>query len=329
MSITTTLSRRTALGLGLGLGLTYLATPAVLRAAPARELRVGWQKGGILGLVKGSQAFEQALADKGIRVSWSEFTSGPPLLEALSANALDFGYTGNVPPIFAHAARGNLLFVGAGQGSREGHAILVPKDSPIQSIADLKGQKVAFKRGSSAHYATIRLLKTAGLTLDDITPQDLAPPDAIAAFDAGAIGAWTIWDPYFAAAQERPNTRVLSTTEGLEPDYNFYSANADYVRDNPELVATLVQTVKQVGQKGQADLPDTIVTFSKETGLPQSVIERFLTRKGSDLGLVGYVEPKHVAYEQAVADTFYDLKIIPRQVDIASVVWTPPTSKGA
>lgn len=328
MTNTISLSRRSALGLGLGLGLT-LAAPGLLRAAPAKTLRVGWQKGGILGLVKGSGAFEQALADQGIAVSWSEFTSGPPLLEALSANALDFGYTGNVPPIFAHAARGNLRFVGAGQGSREGHAILVPKDSPIQSVADLKGQTVAFKRGSSAHYATIRLLKTAGLTLDDITPQDLSPPDALAAFDAGAIGAWTIWDPYFASAEARPNTRVLTTTEALEPDYNFYSANGDYVRDNPELVATLVQTVKQTGQKGQADLPGTVATFAQETGLPEPVVQRFLTRKGSDLGLVGFVEPKHIAYEQAVADTFLDLGIIPRKLDIASVVWTPTSSQGA
>lgn len=320
--MTTTFSRRAAIGLGI----TALATPAILRAAPARELRVGWQKGGILGLVKGSGAFEQALADQGIRVGWSEFTSGPPLLEALSANALDFGYTGNVPPIFAHAARGNLVFVGASQGSREGHAILVPKDSPIQSVADLKGRTVAFKRGSSAHYATIKLLRAAGLTLDDITPQDLAPPDAIAAFDAGAIGAWTIWDPYYASAEARPNTRVLITTEGLEPDYSFYSANGAYAKENPELIARLIGIVQATGRQGQADLPATIRIFSKETGLPEPVIERFLTRKGSDLGLVGFVEPRHVAYEQALADEFLKLGIIPRQLDIASVVWTPQTA---
>ena len=315
-------SRRAAIGLGLA----ALAAPAILRAAPARSLRVGWQKGGLLGLVKGSGAFETALADRGIAVSWSEFTSGPPLLEALSANALDFGYTGNVPPIFAHAARGNLVFVGAGQGSREGHAILVPKDSPVQGIADLKGQSIAFKRGSSAHYATIKLLASVGLTLDDIQPQDLSPPDAIAAFDAGAIGAWTIWDPYFAMAQDRPNTRVLSTTEGLEPDYNFYSANGDYAKDNPELIATLIGLVQDVGRKGQADLPATIATFSKETGLSETVMERALTRKGADLGLVGFVEPGHVTYEQGVADEFFKLGIIPRQLDIASVVWTPQTA---
>ncbi|SMO41536.1 aliphatic sulfonate ABC transporter substrate-binding protein [Paracoccus laeviglucosivorans] len=316
------LSRRSALAMGMA----ALAAPTILRAAPARELRVGWQKGGLLGLVKGEGAFEKAFADQGIRVSWSEFTSGPPLLEAMSANALDFGYTGNVPPIFAHAARGNLLFVGAAQGSHEGHAILVPKDSPIQTVDDLKGQTIAFKRGSSAHYATIKILAAAGLTLDDIKPQDLAPPDAIAAFDAGAIGAWTIWDPYFAMAQERPNTRVLRTTEGLEPDYNFYSANADYTKEHPEIVRRAVEVVADVGKRGQANLTDTGKIFAKETGLSESIMTRFLTRNGSDLGLLGFVEPKHITYEQGVADQFYKLKIIPREVDIASVVWTPETA---
>ncbi|PZO67362.1 MAG: sulfonate ABC transporter substrate-binding protein [Paracoccus denitrificans] len=320
MSISFT--RRGALGLTLGLGVAALATPSLVRAAPS-ALRVGWQKGGLLGLVKGDRAFEDALADQGINVTWSEFTSGPPLLEAMSAGALDFGYTGNVPPVFAHAARGNLVFAGASQGSQEGHALLVQADSDIQSVADLKGQKVAFKRGSSAHYATIKLLETAGLTLDDITPQDLSPPDAIAAFDAGAVRAWTIWDPYFAMAQDRPNTRVLRTTEGLEQDYNFYSANGDFAKQNPEIVATLVKSVQAVGEKGQADLPQTIKTFAHETNLSEAVMERFLTRKGTDLGLVSFVEPKHVAYEQGVADAFYELKIIPRKVDIASAVWTP------
>ncbi|MBD9528832.1 aliphatic sulfonate ABC transporter substrate-binding protein [Paracoccus sp. PAR01] len=320
--MTMNFSRRAALGLGLA----ALATPAILRAAPATTLRVGWQKGGLLGLVKGAGVFEQTFADKGIKVSWSEFTSGPPLLEALSANALDFGYTGNVPPIFAHAARGNLVFVGAGQGSREGHAILVPKDSPIQTLADLKGQKIAFKRGSSAHYATIKLLETAGLTLDDIQPQDLAPPDAIAAFDAGAIGAWTIWDPYFAMAQERPNTRVLETTAIVDPDYNFYSANGDYAKENPALVKQIIETIQTAGREGQANLPQTIQTFSKETGLSETVMERALTRKGADLGHLGFVEPQHITYEQGVADEFYKLGIIPRQLEIASVVWTPQTA---
>lgn len=320
--MTMNFSRRVALGLGLA----ALAAPTVLRAAPSRELRVGWQKGGLLGLVKGEGALEKAFADQGIRLSWSEFTSGPPLLEALSANALDFGYTGNVPPIFAHAARGNLLFVGAAQGSHEGHAILVPKDSPIQSVADLKGQKIAFKRGSSAHYATIKILAAEGLTLDDIQPQDLAPPDAIAAFDAGAIGAWTIWDPYFAMAEERPNTRVLRTTEELEPDYNFYSANTDYTAENPDTVRRAIEVITEVGHRGQANLAETGRIFAQETGLSEAVMARFLHRKGSDLGLLGFVEPKHITYEQGVADEFFKLGIIPRQLDIASVVWTPQTA---
>ncbi|WP_209021372.1 hypothetical protein [Paracoccus ravus] len=127
-------------------------------------------------------------------------------------------------------------------------------------------------------------------------------------------------------AQERPGTRVLSTTEIIEPDYNFYSANGDYARENPALVTHLIEIIQSVGRQGQADLPGSIRTFARETGLSEAVMQRALTRKGADLGLVGFVERKHVAYEQGVADEFQRLGIIPRQLDIASVVWTPQSA---
>lgn len=321
----TTISRRKTLALGL-FGAIGLAAPSILQAAPAKKLRVGWQKGGLLGLVKAQGALESAFADQGLKVEWAEFTSGPPLLEALSANALDFGYTGDVPPIFAHAARGNLLFVGATESSDEGHAILVPADSLLQSVQDLKGKSIAFKRGSSAHGVLIKFLRNAGLSLDDITQLDLSPPDAIAAFDSGSIDAWVIWDPYLALAETRPNTRVLKTSEGLNSKFGFYSANGDYTRDNPELIPRIIHEIRQVGISGQANLDQTVVTFADETGLSQDVIRTYLTRKGADLGNHGPVQEKHILYEQALADDFLAIGVIPTKLDIRSVTWTPDTT---
>lgn len=318
----TTFTRRNTLTLGL-FGALSLTAPAILRAAPATRLRVGWQKGGVLGLVKAQGALEAAFANQGLRVEWAEFTSGPPILEALSANALDFGYTGDVPPIFAHAARGNLLFVGATESSDEGHAILVPKDSPLQSVEELKGKRVAFKRGSSAHGVLIKFLRNADVALDDITQIDLSPPDAIAAFDNGAIDAWVIWDPYLALAEARPNTRVLKTSEGLNSKYGFYSANGDYTRNNPELIPRIVEEIRKVGIAGQQNLDQTIASFASETGLSPEVMRTYLTRKGADLGKHGPVEDRHVEYEQALADDFLAIGVIPSKLDIRSVTWTP------
>src|SRR5690606_38199410 len=115
--------------------------------------------------------------------------------------------------------------VAASKGSKNGSAILVKKDSPIQSLADLKGKKVAFKRGSSAHNFIVKALRTADLTLDDITQLDLGPSDAAPAFATGQVDAWVIWDPYYAIAEQAPDTRVLVTTEGIVDSWGFYQAN--------------------------------------------------------------------------------------------------------
>ena len=136
-----------------------LALPRSSRAAePATAFRIGWQKGGILSLAKQQGAIEKRLADRNIAVSWNEFTSGPPLLEALGAGALDFGSTGDVPAIFAQAAGANMVLVAAGIGGVSS-AILVHKGSPIRTLADLKGKTIAYKRGSSAHNFVVKALE--------------------------------------------------------------------------------------------------------------------------------------------------------------------------
>lgn len=144
-------------------------------AANSKTIRIGWQKNGVLALAKSQGALEETFKDQGIEITWSEFSSGPPLLEALGAGALDFGPTGDVPPLFAQAAGGNLLYVGTYAGTPAGSAILVHKDAPLQSLADLKGRKLAFKRGSSAHNFAIKALRKGGLAPDDVTLVDLSP----------------------------------------------------------------------------------------------------------------------------------------------------------
>jgi sulfonate transport system substrate-binding protein len=167
------ISRRQTLGL-FGAAAATAVLPAIRPArAAATEFRIGWQKNGVLALAKRRGAIEKRLADKGITVSWSEFTSGPPLLEALGAGALDFGATGDVPPLFAQAAGGQLYYVGTYRGSAAGSAIVVRKDSDIKTVEDLKGKKVAFKRGSSAHNVTVKILRKAGLKIDDVELVDL------------------------------------------------------------------------------------------------------------------------------------------------------------
>lgn len=304
-----------------------LATPALLRgharAAEAGTLRIGWQKNGVLALAKSQGALEKRFADQGLKVTWAEFSSGPPLLEALGAGALDFGPTGDVPPLFAQAAGGNLLYVGTYAGSPAGSAILVRKDSPIQTLPDLKGKKVAFKRGSSAHNFVVKALRKGGLTPDDVEAADLAPPDALAAFRSGSIDAWAIWDPYFAVAEADPATRVLTTAEGIVPSWSYFLANGKFTAANSELVVDILNELATVGRAAQGDLDVTIPALSKITGVPEDVTRTTLTRPGFDLGRVGPVSTEAQAYQQALADEFHGLGILPKALTIQDIVWQP------
>ena len=304
-----------------------LALPASARAQDsATDFRIGWQKGGVFALAKTSGAIEARLAPRGITVTWAEFTSGPPLLEALGANALDFGSTGDVPPLFAQAAGGDLVYVAASPGSLEGSAILVKQDSPIKTLADLKGKKVAFKRGSSAHNFIVKALRSAGLTLEDVNALDLGPPDAAPAFANNQIDAWVIWDPYYAIAAQDPQTRVLTTTEGVVDSFGFLQANGAFARDNPTIVAEVIDELRKVGEAAQADLDATAEAISASTGVPVPITRLTLGRKGANLGAILPLNDEIIAYQQALADEFFSLKIIPRELAIADIVWYPPAS---
>jgi sulfonate transport system substrate-binding protein len=316
------LNRRQTLGL-LGGAAIAASLPYSARAAsePLKTVRIGWQKNGVLALAKGKGALEKRFEPRGISVSWAEFSSGPPLLEALGAGAIDFGPTGDVPPLFAQAAGGNLLYAGTYRGSPAGSAILVAKDSPYQSVADLKGKRVAFKRGSSAHNFTVKALRAAGLSVADVKATDLSPSDAAAAFTAGQIDAWSIWDPYFAIAEKRPEARVLTTSEGIVDSWSFFLSNGDFTAAHGDVIAELIDELKITGTGAQENLDETIKTLSKITGVPEDIQRTVLTRKGSDLASVAQISPQAIAYQQALADEFYALGILPKQLNVSDIVW--------
>jgi sulfonate transport system substrate-binding protein len=321
------ISRRQTLGLfGAAASVALLPSIRPARAAAATTFRIGWQKNGVLALANRKGALEKRLADRGISVEWSEFTSGPPLLEALGAGALDFGATGDVPPLFAQAANGNLLYVGIYKGSPEGSAILVRKDSPIQSLADLKGKKLAFKRGSSAHNVAVKALRKGGLKPEDVQQIDLAPPDAAAAFKTGSIDAWSIWDPYLAIAEADPDTRILATARGIVDSYSFFLANSDFTRANPQVVTDVIDELAKVGKAAQSNLDDTVAALSQITGVPADVTRVTLTRPDADLGSVSTITDDAVAYQQGLADEFHALGIVPKKLDVSEIIWRPKAS---
>ena len=322
-----TLSRRDTLRLFAGAA-AVAALPALPSRAATGEFRIGWQKGGVFALAKANGAIEKRLAPLGITVSWNEFTSGPPLLEALGANALDFGSTGDVPPLFAQAAGGDLLYVAATKGAIDGSAIVVKTDSPIQTLADLKGKKIAFKRGSSAHNFAVKAFRTVGLTANDVEALDLGPPDAAPAFANNQVDAWVIWDPYYAIVQQQPDTRVLATTEGIVDSWGYYLANGGFARANSNVLVEVIDELGKVGAWAQAHLDETVGDISKITGIPVDIQKVALTRKGANLGAIQPLDDTVLAYQQSLADEFYGLGIVPKKLDIGSAFWYAPAAEG-
>jgi sulfonate transport system substrate-binding protein len=321
------ITRRQTLGL-LGAAASAVVLPQVraAQAATGPTLRIGWQKFGVVALAKSTGALEKRLADKGVTIEWNEFTSGPPILEAVGAGAIDFGITGDVPPLFAQASGGDLLYVGAYQGPAAFHGLLVQKDSPIQKIEDLKGKKLAYKRGSSGHNFAIQVLRKAGLTVADITEVDLAPPDAAAAFKNGSIDAWAIWDPYFAVTEADPQTRVLTTSEGILDNWGYFLGNGAFTAKNPDVIAEVIDELAKVGAAAQANLDATVTSLAQITGVPEAITRVTLTRSKADLGKVSLVPEAAVTYQQALADDFYALGIVPKKLKVSDIVWHPKAS---
>jgi sulfonate transport system substrate-binding protein len=311
-------------------GLAALLIAALAHGAQAEErpgtLRIGYQKYGTLVLLKARGTLEKRLAEQGVKVQWTEFPGGPQLLEGLNVGSIDFGVTGETPPVFAQAAGADLVYVANEPPAPTSEAILLPKDSPIKSVAELKGRKVALNKGSNVHYLLVRALEENGLKYSDIQPVYLPPADARAAFERGAVDAWVIWDPYQAAAEQQLHARTLVDARGLADNHQFYLATRTYAKEHPQVLTTLVEEVRSVGEWSQKNPEQVTEQVAPLLGLPADITLTAVKRQGYG---AQFITPEVVAKQQKIADAFTQLKLIPKALSIKDVVWTPPADSKA
>ena len=299
---------------------------ATTYAAPQSEktvLRIGYQKYGTLVLLKASGALERRLAPQHVAVQWTEFPAGPQLLEGLNVGAVDFGTTGETPPVFAQAAGADLLYVAHEPPAPISEAILVPKDSPLTSVAELKGKKVALNKGSNVHYLLVRALEEAGLKYSDVQPVYLPPADARAAFESGSVDAWVIWDPFQAAAEKQIDARTLRDGTGLVSNHQFYLAARPFADKHPEVVVALVDEIRKVGEWTRANAAAATEQVAPLLGLAPDITLLAVERQSYGAQLIG---PDVVVAQQKIADTFTELKLIPKRLNIKDAVWTAPAT---
>lgn len=288
------------------------------QAAP-KDLRIGYQKAAVnLVILKQQGALEKRFPQT--RVQWLEFPAGPQLLEALAVGSLEFGLTGDSPPVFAQAAGKDLLYVGAEPPKPDSSGILVLPDSPLRKLSDLKGKRIALQKGSSAHYLVVRAVEKAGLQWSDIQPVYLAPADARAAFERRSVDAWAIWDPFFAAAELALKPRVLATGRDLSSNNSFYLAGKPFATQHSQALAVLFEELTRADRLVQEDRPAAIKLVSDFSGLDAGVVSRFIQRRPKSP--VGPLTPAIVADQQRVADAFHQLGLIPKPIRVADAVWS-------
>jgi sulfonate transport system substrate-binding protein len=308
--------RREFLGLSVGGAIAALSSRAEAQTT-VKEIRIGYQKTGVLVIARQQAVLEKRFAGKQIGIKWVEFTSGPPLLEAMSTGSVDLGAVGDTPPIFAQAANANIVYV-AGSRITNGQGILVPANSGIRTIADLKGKRVGFTKGTSAHNVVIATLEKAGLTYDDITPVYLTPPDAGPAFANGSIEAWAIWDPYFAIGEKRQNGRILINASEVAKTNSFYLANRDFANAHVRETREVIDGLAEAARWAEANRAEVASALAAVTGVPLEVQTVAANRASF---LIGPVTDEIVTTQQAVADRFHKLGLIPKPIAVRDVVW--------
>jgi len=307
----------------LKLSAAAAAGAAVSRPARAqadiREIRIGYQKNGVLVIARRRATLEQHFAPKGIAVKWVEFSSGPPMMEAMNVGSVDYGAVGDCPPIFAQSAGAAIVYA-AGQPITNGQGILVQGNSSIRHIADLRDKRIGFTKGSSAHNIVVQVLEKAGLSYGDITPVYLTPPDAGPAFANGSIDAWSIWDPYFAIGEIKENGRILVNASDVTKANSFFIANREFARNHGPLLQQIIDVTTSTGKWAEAHRDEVAQSLSAVTGIPLDIQTVAANRSSF---VVGPITSDIVATQQGVADRFFRLGLIPKPVAVRDAIWKP------
>jgi sulfonate transport system substrate-binding protein len=290
-------------------------------------VRIGYQKSStLIAVLKVQGVLEKQLAPLNVNVSWHEFTSGLPLLEALNLDNLDISAdVADTVPVFAQAAGAELTFIAQEAPSPAAQAIVVREDSPLKTVADLKGKKVGFAKAAGAHYLLIAALEKAGLSFKDITPAYLTPADGRAAFEKGAIDAWVVWDPFLAAAQRQQpgqsKVRVLADGTGIASYQRYYLASTKFAKARPDVLRVVYAELEKTGRWVKQNPKDAAALLAPVWGLDAATIEQANGRRSY---AVRPVVPEVLGEQQRIADAFFAERLLPRKIDALNVALFKP-----
>ena len=287
-------------------------------AGADRELRIGYQRFGSLGILKARQSLETAFASLGVNVLWSEFPAGPQLLHALACNEIDFGTTGEAPPVFAQASNSELMYVAWEPPAPRSVAMVVPQESDIRQLSDLRGKRIALNKGSNVHWLLLQILEDAGLGLNDVRVVYTPPKYPLTASDYLAVDAWMMWDPLLSDAEHTGELRVVASGEGRVNNHQFYLSRRDYLAQHGDIMRRLLTELTHTGQFIDSHRGEAARLLSAELGIDARSLRIALARRSHrprpmDLSVI--------RAQQTIADRFYALGLIAKPVPVREAVW--------
>ena len=306
-------------------GLIAALACAIVLPAQAREtVRIGYQKSStLITLLKTQGTLEKALGEDGIDVSWHEFPSGLPLLEALNIGNVDISAdVADTVPIFAQAANAKLTYFAEETASPTAQAIVVAKDSPIQQLSDLKGKKVAVTKAAGTHYLLIAALNKAGLAFSDIQPAYLSPADGRAAFENNKVDAWVTWEPFLTSVQRQLPTRTLADGTGLASYKRYYLTSTAYAKAHPEVLKRVFAQLQTAGTWIKGHPAEAAKVLGPLWGnLDVATVEAANAHRTYQ---VQAVSADKLGEQQKIADAFLAAGLLPKAVDARDVdIWKP------
>jgi sulfonate transport system substrate-binding protein len=301
-----------------------LASATAANAQASDTIRIGYQKSSTLtAILKTNGELEKALAPLGVHVSWHEFTSGLPLLEAINTNNIDFGAdVADTVPLFAQAAGAKLAYIAEEAASPSAQAILVGAASPIKTLTDLKGRKVAVTKGAGSHFLLLAALGKAGLSFKDIAPAYLTPADGRAAFVGGNVDAWVAWDPFLTSAQRQSDARILADGgNGLASYKRYYLSSAAFADRRSDVLNVIFGKLDETGKWVKAHPKDAASVLAGLWGIDAPTVEEANSHRSYR---VGVVTPSGLSEQQRIADAFFAEGLLPVKVRADDVkIWTP------
>ncbi len=300
-----------------------LALPAFAQTGKPVLARIGYQKSStLLTVLKANGTLEKLLAPLNVKISWHEFSSGLPLLEALNVGGVDLSAdVADTVPVFAQAAGAKLTYVAQEAPSPSAQAIVVRADSPIKTVADLKRKKIAVTKAAGVHYLLIATLEKAGLKFSDIDAAYLTPADGRAAFERGSVDAWVTWDPFLAGVQKQTQVRILSDGRNVADYQRYYLASTPFAEAHPDVLAIVFDELKKTGLWVRQNPKEAAAFLAPIWGLDAPTIELANSRRSYD---VRAVVVNALGEQQRIADAFFAAGLLPKKVNATDVsIWKP------